>query len=154
MLAVFQLFMLRWGASYLYSLILNALSKNKSTKFYLFLLKQAFSVIFQSMHFNRWKIVEKYLAVCWTFFLLLYLFFDKSLFYFDVDVFFAQRDKIVIKLFFFVHFFALLFIFSCSSHFFSLLYLCWDDNFFSFSSLLPLLLVSHIIPACSFPKKI
>lgn len=47
------------------------------------------------------------------------------------------------------------FFFSCSSHFFlPVLYLCWDDDSFSFSSFLPLLLVSHIIPACSFPKKI
>lgn len=36
--------------------------------------------------------------------------------------------------------------------FLPVLYLCWDDDSFSFRSFLPLLLVSHTIPACSFPK--
>lgn len=54
-----------------------------------------------------------------------------------------------------VHLFVFLFISSCLSHYFlPVLYLCWDDDSFSFSSFLPLLLVSHTIPACSFPKTV
>lgn len=57
-------------------------------------------------------------------FLLINLFLDKSLFCFNVDVFFAQRDKIVLKFYFrsfvcFTLYFLLL-----KSFFLPVLYLC------------------------------